>query len=77
MRTLSTETPRERIIEQIVQAMQVVNDDLRLPNSIWYGLAEAALSSLEQPLPTSYEIKPCTCGHNGYGKHMLGCELYG
>jgi hypothetical protein len=70
-------TEREQIIENIVSAMQVVSDDLRLPMSIWTALAEAALSEIETPPSTHYSVKRCTCTNNGYSKvHLLGCELY-
>lgn len=66
---------RDRIIFNIVAEMQTVNDDLRLPVSIWEGLADAALRVIERPMSTDQEIKHCTCGHNGYGKHKAGCAL--
>jgi hypothetical protein len=70
-------TERERIIDEMIDAMNDVDDNLRLPARLWNALAEAALSSLERQLPTDAVILPCTCGHNGYGQHMVGCELYG
>lgn len=44
---------------------------------IAYRAADAALRVIETPKSTDADdILPCTCGHNGYGKHQLGCELY-
>jgi hypothetical protein len=70
-------TERQRILDEIVDAMHVVDDELRLPARLWNALAEAALKVIETPPSTDVEIIPCTCGHNGYGTHMIGCALYG
>lgn len=70
-------TERQKILDDIVDAMNDVDDDLTLPARIWNGLAEAALKVIETPPSTDVEITPCTCGHNGYGAHMVGCALYG
>lgn len=68
---------REEIIERMVTSMQTVNDDLHLPFSIWVALADAALSVIETPASTHYEVKRCTCSNDGYTtKHELGCELW-
>jgi hypothetical protein len=71
-------TEREQLLADIAQAMRISTDELTLPPSLWNILAEAALEVIELPLSTSkQEILNCTCGHTGYGSHMIGCLLYG
>jgi hypothetical protein len=51
--------------------------DPTCPHLPYLQAADKALQTLEEQLPTdAEEILPCTCGHNGYGAHMVGCELY-
>jgi len=68
-------TEREQILERIVKEMYLVDDDLRLPNSLWNALADAALRAIETPGTNLPTIKPCDCGHNGYGKHHPNCSI--
>jgi hypothetical protein len=74
-------SPRDRIVERMANA--IANEfEADYDNSggdlmyISHRAADAALRALEQPVPTMTSvIKPCTCDHNGYGKHSEGCEL--
>lgn len=73
-------TAREQLIDKMARAIYgSLDPDFEgwEPGPEYFEAADAALRVLEQPLPTmGGEIKPCTCGHNGYGSHKLGCELY-
>lgn len=79
-------TERDRIIEEMVEAIALELGeegalhppfDPTCPHLPYYKAANAALRVIETPPSTDVEITPCTCGHTGYGAHMVGCELYG
>lgn len=73
---------RDRLVKEMAQAIgMTLNED---EADVWdwdhtpeyLAAADAALRVIEAPPTTNYlVIKPCTCQHNGYGKHTEGCAL--
>jgi hypothetical protein len=65
---------RDRIIDRMANAMREATGN---DHADYELMADVALRTLEEQLPTDAEvILPCTCGHNGYGAHKVGCALY-
>ena len=69
-------TERERIIEQIAEAIGLQLDLDDSPELM--DAADAALRVIEtKPDPDAGIIGRCTCDNNGYDTiHRRGCELY-
>ena len=75
-------TERERILKEMATAIgRALNPD-EADDYDWDATpeyleaADAALSVVEAPVKTTEQvIKPCNCGHNGYGQHKEWCTI--